>query len=587
VELDRILASPGFARNERLGRFLRFVVQQKLQGKLAELKETVIGVEVFERAPGYDTRSDAVVRMEAGKLRARLAEYYSGLGAHDPVRIEIPKGGYIPEWQMDGKVRGLPGWKWGIVIAVALCLVFAGITTGRWTRTRAKQTIAVLPFLNLSPEPGNEYFSDGLTEEITQLLSVVNGLEVTSRTSSFAVKGMRLSAREIGQRLNATVLLEGSVRKSGDQLRITAQLIRAADGKYLWSNTYDREMRSVFTIQEQIAASIVNALRLRLGGGQRRYSENVEAYQLYLRGRQALTEIQPRLALDDFEKTVAMDSGYALAHSGVADAFLIMEAQHLLPHTDAFPHAEAAAQKALELDPMLSEAHTALAEISVREYRWNQAERSFRRALELNPNNAVAHLQLGAFLLVPLGRFDEGIREVRRALALDPLSLEANHLLANSLLLAGRYRETVTHARKGIALDPNHREARDFMARALSLQQNQAEALAVAREIPRYPEGPESCWLACVCARAGRRGEALQILQENVNADRLKPVPNRRLLILYGCLGDKERAFEYLEKMFAEREPWLPFYLMYPELAWMRTDPRFDTLLRKVGLPPP
>src|SRR6266849_5346667 len=158
-ELDRVLASPGFARNERLGRFLRYVVQRKLDGKLADLKEAVIGIEVFDREPGYDTRSDAVVRMEAGKLRARLAEYYSGPGARDPVRIEIPESAYVPEWQMDGQRRGLPGWKWGVAITVGLCLVIAGLAAGRWTRTDAKQTIAVLPFLNLSPELGNEYFS--------------------------------------------------------------------------------------------------------------------------------------------------------------------------------------------------------------------------------------------------------------------------------------------------------------------------------------------------------------------------------------------------------------------------------------------
>jgi tetratricopeptide (TPR) repeat protein len=263
-----------------------------------------------------------------------------------------------------------------------------------------------------------------------------------------------------------------------------------------------------------------------------------------------------------------------------------MEAGHLLPHPEAFPRGEAAAKRALGLDPMLSEAHTALAEITVREYRWQEAERSFRRALQLNPNNALAHVQLGAYLLVPLGRFDEGIREIRRALALDPLSWWTNVLLAHSLLLAGRYQETVEQARKAIALDPSRREARDFMARALSLQQNQAEALAVARDIPPYPDGPESCWLACVCVRAGRRGEAMQILQENVESGRRHPVPNRRLLMLYGCMGDSERAFEYLEKMHAEHEPWLPFYLMYPELTWMRSDRRFAELRQKVGLPP-
>jgi tetratricopeptide (TPR) repeat protein len=169
---------------------------------------------------------------------------------------------------------------------------------------------------------------------------------------------------------------------------------------------------------------------------------------------------------------------------------------------------------------------------------------------------------------------------------LDPVPWTTNVFLANSLLLAGRYGETVEQARKAIALDPSRREARDMMARALSLQQKQTEALAVARDIPRYPDGAGSCWFACVCARAGQRAEAMQILQENLESARRQPVPNRRLLTLYGCLGDKEKAFEYLEKMYAEREPWLPFYLMYPELAWMRTDPCFATFRLKLGLPP-
>jgi serine/threonine-protein kinase len=585
-ELGRVLASPGFVRNERLGRFLRFVVQAKLQGKLADLKETVIGVEVFGRAPGYDPRSDAVVRMEAAKLRARLAEYYAGPGAHDPVRFEIPKGRYVPQWQEAGGVNGRLHWSLGIVAAFTLFLALSVYLAWRWTRDRPNQTVAVLPFLNLSPEPDNEYFSDGLTEEITQSLSLVSGLDVTSRTSSFALKRTGLSAPEIGAKLHATALLEGSVRKSGDRLRIIAQLISVKDGKHLWSNAYDRDLRDVFAIQEEIAASIVNALRLKLGGGQRRYTDNLEAYELYLRGRQALEASQPSMALNYFEKTIVKDSMYAVAHAGMSDALLRMEEDHQLSHGEALVRGTAATKKALDLDPLLSEGHTALGEIGLREYQWQEAERSFRRALELNPNNAVARLQLGAYMLVPLRRFDEGIREINRALVLDPLSWRANVLLAHSMLLAGRYKETVEQARKGIALDPNRREARDFLARALSLQQNQAEALAVARDIPRYPEGPESCWLACVCARGGRRGEALEILQENVNANRLEPIPNRRLLILYGCLGDKERAFEYFEKMYAEREPWLPFYLMYPELAWMRTDPRFATLLRKVGLPP-
>ena len=410
-ELDRILASPGFIRNERLGCFLRFVIRKKIEGRTGELKETVIGAEVFGRKPDYDPRRDAVVRMEASRLRARLAEYYAGPGARDVVRIEIPKGAYVPQWQVGGGVSRAPHWKWAVAAAVALCLMVGGFAAWRWTRPIMRPAVAVLAFLNLSSDPGSEYFSDGLTEEITARLSHVEGLEVTSRTSSFALKGSQLGAREIGARLNATVLLEGSVRKSGDQFRITAQLIRAADGKHLWSNTYDRRMREVFAIQEDIAGSIVEALRLKLHGVQRRYSENIEANQLYWRGRYAFEHRQGSVALQYFEQAAAKDPNYALVHAGTADALLMMELDHVLPYSEAHPRAKAAVDRALQLDPTLSEAHTVLAEVNLREYRWREAERSFRRAIELNPNNALAHLELGWSLLAPLERFEEAERQ--------------------------------------------------------------------------------------------------------------------------------------------------------------------------------
>jgi adenylate cyclase len=232
-ELEKILASPGFARNERLQSFLRFVVDQKLHGKTSELKESVIGAEVFGRKPDYDPHCDPVVRLEAAKLRARLGEYYAGPGATDRVRIEIPKGAYVPLWQLIGGKRGIGFWRWVVASAVVLGLVIVGAAVWRWMRPAAKPTLAVLPFLNLSHDPDNEYFSDGLADEITELLAQTGGLDVTARTSSFALKGERLDAREIGARLNATVLLEGSVQKLSDRVKIIVQLIRAADGKHL------------------------------------------------------------------------------------------------------------------------------------------------------------------------------------------------------------------------------------------------------------------------------------------------------------------------------------------------------------------
>ncbi len=472
-------------------------------------------------------------------------------------------------------------------IALPLCLVIAAIGTWRWMRPSAKVSIAVLPFVNLSSDPENEYFSDGLTEEIIQSLSGVEGLEVTSQTSSFALKGAHLDIREIGGKLNATVLLEGSVRKVGDRLKATAQLIRAADGKHLWSNSYDRQMRDIFAIQEEIAGSIANALRLKFGAGQRRYTDNLEAYQLYLQGRYALEHRSVANALHYFEHAIEKDTNYALAYAGAADAFLAMNRDHMLPHGEAHSQARAAADKALQLDPMLSEAHTALAMIRAREYAWQEAERIFRRAIGLNPSNALAHQELGNSVLIPLGRVDEGLAEIRRSLALDPLSWWTSQILAWALVSTGRYAEAEDQARKAIVLDPTRPESYLFLGRALYWQGRNAEGLAAMQEGDRRaPGGQATGWLACACVRAGRRDEALRLLQEDLRGAGGRPAPNSRLLTFYACLGDKESAFEYLEKMYEERFPLLPHFLMYAELAWMRSDPRFAALRQKIGLPP-
>ncbi len=585
-ELERILASPGFARNERLCGFLKFIVERKLQGKTTELKETVIGIEVFGRKPGYDTHSDPIVRMEAAKLRARLSEYYTAVGAADSVRIEVPKGAYIPQWQVSGAGRARL-WQWAATGVVALGLVVAGVALIRWIRSGEKPSIAVLPFLNLSSDPDNEYFSIGLADQITDLLSRTAGLEVTARTSSFALKRTQLDAREIGKRLNATVLVEGSVQKSSDRLKVIIQLIRVADGKHLWSNTYEREMKDVFATQEEIAASIVNALQLKLGG-RRRYTDNPEAFQLYLRGRYAydLGQGGGRVALQYFEQAVAQDHRYAPAYAGIASTVLFLQMRQQLPYAEAHRRATAAVERALQLDPTLSDAYTALGEIKTWEYAWQEAERAFRRAIELNPNDARAHLGIGFFVLAPLGRSEEAVREVRRALTLDPLSVETNEEALGTMLMAGRYGEAEKAARGFIRLDPLRFSGHQRLARALSLQDKHVEAMEAVQEARRLSPGGAADWqFGCVAVRAGRRDDALQALQQNLSSARPRPAPSRRLFMLYVCLGDNDRALEYAEKMYAEHEPLLPAFLSYPETAWLRTDPALAALRQRIGLP--
>src|SRR5215813_210696 len=296
-QLERVLASPGFARNARLSGFLRFVVEGHLADKDHELKESVIAVEVFGRSTDFDSRPDPVVRTEAVRLRTRLSDYYLKEGRADALVIELPKGGYVPRFREIAREQPVtaPGgeakpaqvgrYRWftlglaGLVIALA---VFAW----QWVQHRsAPIAIAVLPLENTSHDSANEYFADGLTDELIRNLSIIEGLAVRSRTSSFGLKGKPRNIREAGQQLQADYILEGSVLRAGQQLRIDVQLVRVRDDFLIWSGKFDRELTDVFAIQDEISVGIVNNLRLKLGGGRRRYETSVEAYDLYLRGR--------------------------------------------------------------------------------------------------------------------------------------------------------------------------------------------------------------------------------------------------------------------------------------------------------------
>jgi TolB-like protein/tetratricopeptide (TPR) repeat protein len=597
-ELEQILASPAFSRSERQSRFLRFLVERHLEARDSELKESVIAVEVFDRKPDYDPKLDAIVRTEAVRLRARLSKYYANEGSGDAVVIDLPKGGYRPVFRQlsavcaERKTRAARVWL-TVGALVILALATAAISW-RWAWQRTVPfTIAVLPLENLGHDPASDYFADGLTDEIIRNLSVIDGLTVRSRTSSFALKGKQLNVRGAGEQLGAEYILEGSVLRAGDQLRINAQLVRVRDDFPLWSGRFDRELMDVFAIQDEISRSIVNGLRLKLSHGRRLYETNLEAYDLYLRGRHAMDGFPARGrpiakgAVQYFEEAVGKDPNYAIAYAGEADALLAIDENIVAP--DAYTRAKAAAEKAVELDPMLSEAQSAVASIRARDYAWQDAERGFRRALELNPNNALAHLKLGISVLVEQGRFDEGLGEVRRAAALDPLSPYTNTEFARALRLAGRYKEAIDQARKAIALDPGRNRPYALMADALYLEGKTTEALDVFQDSIRRganPDGFRPTWLACADVRTGRRDEALGLLDQTLRAAHPGATPAGRLAEIYACLGDKEHAFQYLEKAFAEHQAGLAEILQDPELAWMRQDPRFATLRKELNLAP-
>jgi serine/threonine-protein kinase len=463
-----------------------------------------------------------------------------------------------------------------------------------------------LPFDNLNKDEGTDYFADGLTDEIIRNLAVIDGLTVRSRTSSFALKGKGPS--EAGRQLGVDYLVEGSVLVAGDQLRVNAALVSARDGSLMWSDRYDRKLTDVFAIQDETSRGIVNALRLTLSG-RRRYEAKLEAYDLYLRGRQIMAQFPSGLrpvalpAIEYFEGAVEKDPNYAIAYAGMADAYLAIDRNMgAAAPIDAWGKARAAAVRALELDPMLSEAHSAMASIRAREYAWQGAEDGFRRAIALNPNNALAHLELGTRVLLVQGRFEDGLNEVRQALALDPLSPYVNTEAGDALIFTRRYEEAVEQLRKAIALDQSRSRPDNLMARALYLQGKLPEAVAARHEsLKKGAQIWATDWLGCLEVRAGRREEALRLIEEFRNAAErsgpmtftsrsgatMRPRASRssaRLAKAHACLGEAEQALALLDTAVGANEPGLPEALHAPEMDALRSDPRFIALQKRLNL---
>jgi adenylate cyclase len=581
-QLERVLQSSGFTRNERLSRFLRFLVERYLEGRQDELKESVIGTEVFGRRPDYDPKQDAIVRTEAGRLRARLSEYYLSAGKDDPLVIEVPKGGYVPVLRQalapaGGAGTGLssgPAFRPGLWIAIACFAVALAATAWWWTRHQnAPIPIGVLPLINLNQDATDDYFADGLTGEIIRNLSIIDGLAVRSETSSFTFKGKTQKARDAGRLLEADYILEGSVLRAGNRLRVNVQFVRARDDFPLWSEKYDRELTDVFAIQDEISRGIVNSLRLMLGRGRRRYETSTEAYDLYLRARGIPTAIDTAPAagrFDFYQQAIAKDPSFAPAYAGLATTYALRSGVTFdgdLLDELSMREMRSAAEKAIQLDPLLAEAHDALGAVYARDARWQESEKTFRHAIELDSNNSSWRADFAMDLLLPLGRIDEAIQQLQTAEKADPLSPDIQGTFGAVLISAGRYEEAVGHCQKASGLD--HIEC---LGRARLGQGRIDEAIQIleAASLPR--------WLAYAYGRAGGREEA----------ERLATPDKGRLLqrvLAYAGLGDKDRTLEALNAMIPLGPVRIGRTLTFPELAFLRGDPRLRTLRKNIGLP--
>jgi serine/threonine-protein kinase len=456
------------------------------------------------------------------------------------------------------------------------------------------RAIAVLPFVNSSADPENEYFSDGMTDELITALTKVEGLRVASRTSVFALKNVKEDVRTIGARLKVSAVLEGTVRKAGNRLRITVQLTNVADGRALWSERYDREMADVFAIQDEIAGTIVGTLRSTLLGDLGdptpvRYTENVRAYSLYLKGRfwwNRRTQADIAEGIRYFEQAIAEDPGYALAYTGLADSYALDLDYRGAPVVEGMERARTEARKAIELDETLAEAHTSLGWVTfIYDWDWPGAEREFSRAIQLNPRYSTAR-QWYAWFLAAMGRFEEGLTEARAAIELDPASVSIRRSLGWLQYYAHQNEAALDNLKRALAMNPTAEETHRLLGLVHLQQGMYDEAEAAFKEALANTESGAMAFagLGHVAAHRGRMVEARGILDELHERARTRYISPVAFTGLYVTLGEHDRAFEWLEKAYQERRGWLAYLNIEPLLEGIRPDPRFQRLVERMRL---
>jgi eukaryotic-like serine/threonine-protein kinase len=453
------------------------------------------------------------------------------------------------------------------------------------------RTIAVLPFLNLSADPENEYFADGITEDVIAQLSKIGALNVISRTSVMPFKRREQSLREISSRLEAATLLDGSVRRAGNRVRIVAQLVDAATERHLWGETYDRQLTDVFEIQTEVALNIAGALKAELSSDEemrigKEPTSDVEAYQLYLLGRHCLARYTfegMHKAIEYFEAAIARDPNYGLAHAAIAKAYSELAVTGSIEPQQGYQRALASAQHALEIDSTLGDAHCILGEIkAVRDFDWPGADREFKRALELSPSSADAYDLYGR-MCAALGRFDEAIALVKRAQELDPLAHRSDH--ANALLRAGRYDEALESARRSVEFDPHYDRARATLGWAYILKGMNAEGIAELQKAAALTPDNDawSAQLGQAYAMCGQPEKAREVLRK-LTAESGRYVSPYHLAYVYTGLGEYDRAMDWLEKAYEQRAGAISGIKSSFLFAPLRSHPRFIALLRKMHL---
>lgn len=520
----------------------------------------------------------------------------------DPVAPAIPdepeaKNGDQESAEKPAAPRGIPRfftWKLAGACLALLLTAFVVWKLQPANRPSDIRSLAVLPLENLSSDVSQEYFADGMTDELITALGTINGLRVISRTSVMLYKHARKPLPQIAHELKVDAVVEGTVLRSGDHVRITAQLIRASADEHLWSQSYEGDLRDTLELQDDVARAIADRIRVKVISKEQALLEkpkllNPDAYDAYLKGRyfwNKRTEQGLKEAIDYFDEAIAKDPNYAPAYSGLADSYALLgdwEYGALAPN-EAFPRAKAAATKGLQLDDTLGEAHASLA-LCMKSFDWNWkgAQAELLRAIELSPSYATAH-QWYAWNLIILGRNNEGIAELKKAEALDPLSLIISADIADALVIAHRYEEAIHQSRRAMEMDPSFAMAHYQLGQALVQVHNYDGAVLELQQAIELSRGNPICTsqLGYVYAVSGRRNEALKIVDDLKNKSNHKPSYAADIALVYAGLNEKDQAFAWLEKAYVER--FNPSILVRPAFDVLHSDPRFQDLLRRLGL---
>lgn len=481
-------------------------------------------------------------------------------------------------------------WIYVVIVGagISLALFFAGRYTagnrGRPAADLSAKSIAVLPFDNLSHDPDNAYFAEGVQDEILTRLAKVADLKVISRTSTQKYKSAPDNLREIAKQLGVANILEGSVQKAGDQVRVNVQLINAMNDGHLWADIYDRKVTDIFAAESEIAKTIADTLQAKLTGSEmaamsKAPTADSEAYELYLKGRyfwNKRTGADLHKAIDYFNQAIAKDPNYALAYVGLADSYVLLSNYGAAAPKDSIPQAKAAVKKALELDSNLAEAHASAAILAGNDFQFEQSIAEFERSIQLSPNYATAHHWFGDGPLMTLGRFDRAITEGKRAVELDPLALINNADLGWIYMNARRYDEAISQLRKTIEIDPRFYLARYYLGQALQLNGQLSQGIAEYRAAVELNDDPVAlAFLGQACARAGQTEEARKILARLTEAAKTRYVSQYSFALVLVGLGDKEGAIDALERAYRNGEN--------ADLSAIRVDPFMDDLRGRGG----